>query len=265
VKMRPHRVWAVIQKEWAETARNRGIVWMMALIPAVIVLMVLGTDYGFVWAGQSGQDLKSVNMPVPPNLSHLPRHEALIIAMNEQFFFYLLLIPITLPVYIAAHSIIGEKETRTLEPLLASPVSTGELLLAKGFAAAAPAVVINWMAFSIVLGGVALIAPPAVLGYAVRDVWVIGMLLFSPLLALFSVMLGVLVSSRVNDPRTAQQISSVFVMPLILISLMVLMGKAFLTVPLVLAGAAVALAADILVLFLAIRVFQRETILTRWK
>ncbi len=263
--LRGRRICAVIEKEWAETARNRGIVWMMALIPAILVIVVLGTNYGILRAGASGQDLSGMDISIPKLLAHLPQAQAITITMNEQFFFYLLLIPITLPVYIAAYTIIGEKETRTLEPLLAAPVSTGELLFAKGFAAAAPAVVINWIAFVVVIVGIAVISPSAVLRFALRDAWVFGMLLFSPLLALLSVLMGVLVSSRVNDPRTAQQITSLFVMPLILMSMLVLMGKVFLTLEIVLLAAMITLVADALILLLAVRVFQRETILTRWK
>jgi len=261
--MRRRRVWAVVRKEWAELGRNRGILWMMALLPAILVLLVLGTDFGMMRAGP--KDLSAMNMPIPPQLASIPKPEGLVIAMNEQYFFYFLLIPISLPVYIAAHSIIGEKETHTLEPLLAAPISTGELLLGKGFAAAAPAVVINWVAFAVTLVGIAFVAPPVVVRYAVRDVWVVGMLLFSPLLALFSVLLGVLISSRVNDPRTAQQMTSVLVIPVILMGVLVMMGKMLLTVGILLAAAALTLFLDAVVLYFAVQVFQRETILTRWK
>jgi len=266
MNLRGSRVWAVILKEWAETARNRGLVWMMALIPSVLVVVVLGVNYGIIRAGISEQDLiRELDVPIPKFLAHLPAAEAVAIMMNEQFLLYLLLIPITLPVYIAAYTIIGEKETRTLEPLLASPVTTGELLFAKGFAAAMPAVLINWVAFGVVIAGIAVICPTTVLTHAIRDVWVFGMLVLSPLLALLSVLMGVLVSSRVNDPRTAQQITSLFVMPLILMSTLALMGKVSLTLNLVLLAAGFTLIADGLVLLLAVRVFQRETILTRWK
>lgn len=265
MSLRRRRIQAVIEKEWAEIARNRGIIWMMAIMPAILVLVILGTNYGILRAGGSGQDLSKMDVSIPKLLAHLPQAQAITITMNEQFFFYLLLIPITLPVYIAAYSIIGEKETRTLEPLLATPVSTGELLFAKGFAAAAPAVVINWIAFGVVIAGIAILSPAAVLHYATRDAWTVGMLLFSPLLALLSVLMGVLVSSRVNDPRTAQQITSLFVMPLIMMGIFVLMGKVFLTLSLVVLAAILTLIADVLILLLAVRVFQRETILTRWK
>jgi len=45
----------------------------------------------------------------------------------------------------------------------------------------------------------------------------------------------------------------------------VLAGKVFLSVWMVVLAATVALALDGLVLYFAVRLFQRETILTRWK
>ena len=90
-------------------------------------------------------------------------------------------------------------------------------------------------------------------------------MLLSPLLALLSVLSGVLVSSRMNDPRAAQQVTGIFVVPIIALSLVVLAGKVFLSVWMVVLAATVALALDGLVLYFAVQLFQRETILTRWK
>jgi ABC-2 type transport system permease protein len=259
------RVWAVVEKEWAEIKKNKMILWMMGLIPVLLVGMVLGTDYFMLRAAAAGQDMDEDEMPIPEELQHLPPIEAFVIQMNEQYMFYLLLIPMTLPVYIAAHSIIGEKATKTLEPLLATPVSTWELLLGKSITATSPAVVLTWTSFAVMLFGLQFAATPTILAYSVRDVWIVGMLLLSPLLAFLSVLLGVIVSSRINDPRAAQQIAGVFVIPLIAASLVVLAGIVFLNVQMVIYAAIVMLIVDLVVLYFAVRIFQRETILTRWR
>ena len=59
--------------------------------------------------------------------------------------------PLMVPVTIAAYSIVGEKITRSLEPLLATPVTTTELLLGKGLAAALPGVGTAWACYGIFL------------------------------------------------------------------------------------------------------------------
>jgi ABC-2 type transport system permease protein len=91
------------------------------------------------------------------------------------------------------------------------------------------------------------------------------MLLLSPLLALLSVFSGMIASSRLNDPRAAQQVTGIFVVPIIALSIVVLMGRIFLSVEMVLLAALVTLAVDLVVLYFAVKLFQRETILTRWK
>jgi ABC-2 type transport system permease protein len=259
------RVWAVAGKEWAEIKRNKMILLMMALIPVLLVAMILATDYFMLRASMAGQDMDEDEVPIPEQLQHLPQIEAFVIQMNEQYMFYLLLIPMTLPVYIAAHSIVGEKETRTLEPLLATPISTWELLVGKSIAAAVPPIVLTWISFAVLLVGLWFAATPTILLYTARDVWVVGMLLVSPLLALLSVMLGVIISSRVNDPRAAQQIAGIFVVPLIALSLVVLFGAAFINVSMVIYAAMVTLIVDLVATYFAVKIFQRETILTRWK
>ena len=160
-------------------------------------------------------------LPIPEQLAHLPPFKAYVIQMNEQYMFYLFMIPMMLPVYIAAYSIIGEKQTKTLEPLLATPISTWELLVGKSIVAVAPAVVLTWLSYAVLLIGLYLIVPPTILFYSARSVWIIAMLVFSPLLALLSVLCGVMVSSRINDPRTAQQITGILVIPIIGIGLAV--------------------------------------------
>lgn len=259
------RVWTVIDKEWAEGRRNKMILWTMALVPLLVVAMILATDYYVYYAEARGQDTGTGEIPVPQQLSHLPPFEALVVQLNDQYMFYLFIIPMMLPVYIAAYSIIGEKQTRTLEPLLATPVSTWELLVAKSVAATTPAVLVTWLSFGALILGLWLIVSPVVFAYSVRPVWLLAMLLLSPLLAFFSVLTGVIVSSRINDPRTAQQITGIFILPIISLSLVVLLGKVFVSVQMMAYAILVTLAVDAVVLYFAVRVFQRETILTRWK
>lgn len=259
------RVWTVIEKEWAEMRRNKMIVWSMILVPLLLVVMIIGTDYAIVRVEAKGGDTDADEMPVPDQLKHLPPVEALLVQMNEQYMFYLFMIPMMLPVYIAAFSIIGEKQTKTLEPLLATPVTTWELLAGKSITATAPTVVVAWISYALTLLGIWLVVPPNVFVYAARAVWILSMLLLSPLLALLSVLSGVIVSSRVNDPRTAQQVTALFILPIIGLSMVVLAGWVFISVQMVLYAAMVTLIIDLLVLYFAVKVFQRETILTRWK
>jgi len=261
------KIRAIVQKEFADARKNKMIIITMALIPTLLVAMVLGTAFFMLnveSAGEASMDQDDLSI-IPPQLQGQEPMYAVLIMLNDQYMFYFLLIPMMLPVYIAAYSIIGEKETKSLEPLLATPISTWELLIGKSLAATIPAVILTWLSFIVLIIGGYLIMPEPVFLAMIRPVWVVGMLLLSPLLALLSVFSGVIVSSRMNDPRAAQQVTGIFVIPIIALSLVVLAGKIFLSVWMVLLAAIIALAVDCVVLYFAVKLFKRETILTNWK
>ena len=264
--MKGAKIAAIVEKEIADARKNRMIILSMALIPTLLVAMVLGTAFVMLnveSVDEASLDQEELSM-IPTELSGLNPSHALLILLNDQFMFYFLLIPMMLPVYIAAYSIIGEKETKSLEPLLATPVSTSELLVAKSLAATIPAVVLTWLSFIVLIIGGYLIMPEPVFLAMIRPVWIVGMVLLSPLLALLSVFTGVIISSRMNDPRAAQQVTGIFVVPILALSLVVLAGKIFLSVWMVILAATIALALDCVMLYFAVKLFQRETILTRW-
>lgn len=262
------KILAIVEKEVADARKNKMIVISMALLPILLVAMVLGTAYFMLYTegemGEAKMDEDDLSI-IPAELQDMDPMHAFLILMNDQYLFYFLLIPMMMPVYIAAYSIVGEKETKSLEPLLATPISVWELLVGKSIAAVVPSVVLTWFSFIVLVIGGYFIMPELVFLALIRPVWIVGMALLSPLLALLSVFSGVIVSSRMNDPRAAQQVTGIFVIPIIALSMVVLAGKIFLSVPMVVMAAAVTLALDCLALYFAIKLFQRETILTRWK
>ncbi len=258
------RLWAIMEKEWLEMRGNKMVLITMVLIPILLVGMVLGTTF-FMQRMPESEVTGDNAPPIPPQLRNLDPKTAFIIMMNDQYMFYFMLIPMTLPVYMAAYSIIGEKETKSLEPLLATPIATWELLTGKSIAAVTPAVALTWLSFAVMAAGARLIATDAIFLALVRPVWLAGMAVLSPLFACLSVLSGVIASSRMNDPRAAQQLTGIFVVPVIALSLAVLAGKIFVDVQIVLYSAMVLVMVNLLVLYFAVKLFQRETILTRWK
>ena len=257
------KVLAVLEKEVADARKNKMIVWSMALVPVLLVALTLGTAYFML---QSDQGLDDDDMSIiPPELREMNPMHAFLMMMNDQYLFYILIIPMMMPVYIAAYSIVGEKETKSLEPLLATPISVWELLVGKATAAVVPSVILTWLSFIVLVIGGYLIMPEPVFLALIRPVWLVGMALLSPLLALLSVFCGMIISSRMNDPRAAQQVTGIFVVPIIALSMAVLAGKIFLSVAVVIMASAITLAIDCVVFYFAVKLFQRETILTRWK
>jgi ABC-2 type transport system permease protein len=95
--------------------------------------------------------------------------------------------------------------------------------------------------------------------------WLIAILIVSPLLALLAVSFGLMVSSRVSDPRVAEQVSAVVVIPLILFIVGQSVGLILIDQRTVLLMAVVVAIIDAILIYFTVKLFQRETILTRWK
>ena len=261
--MNRSRVRVIVQKEWLDLRKNKMVLVMLFALPILMVVMILGTAW--VMARAPGGQGQSNGLALPAPLMGLHPQDGLMVLINDQFMFYLFMVPIALPVYIAAYSIIGEKETRSLEPILATPISTAELLLGKIIAAVTPTVIAAWISFAFTAAGMYLITNPVVFSFLVRPVWSVGMLLHSPLFGLLSASCGVIASSRLNDPRAAQQVTALIVLPIIGVSVAVIMGRIYMDSRVLIWATLAAILINVAVLWLTVKLFQRETILTRWK
>jgi len=86
-----------------------------------------------------------------------------------------------------------------------------------------------------------------------------------PMTSLLALQVGVLVSARVNDPRTAQQFGALFILPLTGLFMAQMSGAFTLSLSLGLTILAALGVAWFLLLLFGVAIFERETILTRWK
>jgi ABC-2 type transport system permease protein len=264
------RVRAVIGKELFEIRKSRTLLFTLFLPPLFLALLPI-----VVMAAAGGQMAADSST----NLSQIARYYALSPAFRnftpdelaqwvvlEEFLMLYLIMPIIIPITIAAYSIIGEKQSRSLEPLLATPVRTEELLLGKSIAGIIPAVLATWAAYLIfLLGTRSVVMSPRVLAAAFSPTWIFAMLILVPLLALLSMSMGVMISSRVNDTRAAQQIGGMLVIPIVALGIAQTAGFVLLNAATFIGGSALIALLDVVLLKAATRLFQRETILTRWK
>ena len=176
-----------------------------------------------------------------------------------------IVVPATLPTIIATYSIVGEKNNRSLEPLLATPTTDGELLAGKIFSSFIPSMGSTLLAF--VLGVVLLdfVLIPRV-GYPLLPnlIWILAILLIAPTACLMSVLACVLVSSKVSDVRAAQQLGGFVVMPVVVLMLGVLSGLLLLSPLTVIVFAGLYGSIDLGLFYFARAIFNRESILTKW-
>jgi ABC-2 type transport system permease protein len=184
----------------------------------------------------------------------------------DAFSFWFVIGAALLPVTIASYSLIGEKVQKSLEPLLATPTTDEEILAGKSLAAFLPAIGSTYVGAVIFMVLVDILTSGP-LKYLYFPNWNIAMILFplAPLACILSVGYNVLISSRVSDVRTAQQLGALIVVPLGAVYFLSEFGVLTLTTTNFLIMAAVLAALDVLVLYLVRATFQREEILTKWK
>ena len=183
----------------------------------------------------------------------------------QQFLIVFLLMPVTGAMALAAHAIVGEKQARTLEPLLATPLTTLELLMAKVMGALIPTLAISTLgllAYGLIITGA---AEPGVMSALLTFRTLVLVLGVGPMCALVSLQLAIVISSRVNDPRTAQQFGVLIVVPVTVLVIGQVSGSLWLS------GRALAFLALglfgvwILLTLLSVALFEREAILTKWR
>ncbi|HKZ54598.1 MAG TPA: ABC transporter permease subunit [Anaerolineales bacterium] len=262
------KVLVIMAKEWSEVFKNRFVLFTVAFLPLILTalpLIILGV------MARSAEDVAGLSMADLPSgfadlCGPITGAECGQFFIVSQFMLLFMMMPLAIPVTIASYSIVGEKTTRTLEPLLATPIRTMELLAGKGLAAAIPAIGATWLGFAIFAVGVRLLAVgPGVLDRLFDPLWVLAIFVLGPLLALAAVSVAVMVSSRANDPRVAEQLSMLVILPLLGLFFGQVFGLVFLNEELILWMAVALAAIDAILIAFAIQLFQRETILTRWK
>jgi ABC-2 type transport system permease protein len=268
--MTMNKIKTIIQKEWAEVFKNRMVLFTVAFLPLIMTILPLGILFA-IRGDTTIQEMQDVASDMPEQFNafcpaDLSGGECFQVYMVSQFMIMFMIVPLTIPATIASYSIVGEKTTRSLEPLLATPITTVELLVGKSLAAVIPAVVATYAAFGVFALGAWLLIPTPKLFWAVMDArWLLAVFLVGPLMALMAVNVSVMVSSRVNDPRVAEQLSMVVIIPVMAFFFGQLAGLFIINSRVVLVSALVLVVLDVVLVRLAVQLFQREAILTRWK
>jgi ABC-2 type transport system permease protein len=266
--MNGDRIRALLRKELLDLGRNPTALVPVAIItvfslvlPFVIAVVVpaltgrgLGQDAGF-------SRISGAANP-PAALSADARVQFFLF---EQFLVLFLLTPITGALVLAAHAVVGEKQARALEPLLATPITTLELLAAKLFGAAIPTFAISFAGLALYGGGILAFGLPGVALAMVNARSLLLTLWLAPSAALVSLQFAVLISSRVNDPRTAQQWGVLIIAPLSGLFIAQLTGSLWPSARALATIGAGLLAVWLLLLLFSVAFFERETILTRWR
>jgi ABC-2 type transport system permease protein len=250
--MRLWKSWIVATKDLSVFRNNKFILYSLIAMPLIMGLLI---PMMLIYTLQlQAEVLTQVQ---------LVETAAYLVSTFSSFF---VLIAVTLPTLIASYSFIGEKLEKSLEPLLATPTTDGELLFGKSLGAFIPcigATYIGELMFVIIIDGWSIINLGTLLLPTVYWALVTGIAI--PLACVLSVEANIIISSRINDIRAAQQIGGIISLPLLVLAVLptVLPIIPMDTLALILSGGLAV--ADIGLFYLSKVIFQREEILTKWK
>ena len=211
------RLRGMIRKELREYRRNRSLVGGMTIVPLVFLIQPLLSVF-------------TISTSASVALSH--RHELL----------YMLAIPALVPALMASYSVVGERQQGTLEPVLSTPIRHDELLLAKALAVLAPSIAVSYAVYAVFLACVELFAHAGVASALIRGPDVLAQVIFTPLIAAWSIWLAIGISTWSSDIRVAQQLSTLASLPTVAVTTLIALGVIHAT-----AGLAVALGAALLI------------------
>ena len=109
---------------------------------------------------------------------------------------------------------------KALNPSLATPTTDGELLLGKSLAAFIPCMAVTYVgaAISAIIIDYWSITTPQIGCFMIPNLyWLLVIGAIAPLACIMSVEANIIVSSKVNDIRAAQQLGGLVVLPLVFI------------------------------------------------
>ena len=250
--MRLWKAWIVATKDLSMFKKNKYILYSLIALPFLMGILLPGIAIFSLQTEAAA--LTEAQLTATATL------------LINLFTSYFAIIAAILPTILASYSFVGEKLEKSLEPLLATPTTDGELLFGKSLAAFIPCVgatYIGALIFTIIIDAWSTINLGTLLVPNVY--WAIVMGAVTPLVCVLSVEANVIISSRVNDIRAAQQLGAFVILPIILV---MVLATTIQTIPLdtlalILAGG-IALA-DIALFYISKATFQREEILTKWK
>jgi ABC-type multidrug transport system permease subunit len=242
---------AIIKKDIQSITGNKNMLRVLIIVPLVMVIVVPTTLFLSVILTpvDSSDFAKLLNSLETPGLAADitdMRYATIGLLLNYVLPLFFLMIPVMASSVMAASAFVGEKEKKTLETLLYSPLPLKEIFIAKITASFLVSMFISAISFIAML-----LVLEAEIKYAMGNfmvpglTWLIMMILVSPAVSLIVINMIVRGSAKSRSSEEAQQRSVFLIFPVLLLILgqftgiMMLSAWLFLAIGLVLAVIAI--------------------------
>lgn len=264
------RVWVVMRKDWLEVVRNTQLLTSLAVVPLVFAVLIPGAvillgGNGILTSTIGGLQGFLDNLPTGIVPAEYTADQTIIYTVIVYFLApFFLIIPVMTASITASSSLVGEKERKTIEGLLYTPLSNRELVLAKVLGSVLPAVGLTWAAFALYAIIVNVLGGPAMGGvFFPTWTWAVLIVVLVPLVGFLATSLIVAVSGRSSTMQGAQGAAMLIVFPVLALVVGQATGLMLFDVPVALGAAAALAFIDLATFFFVVARFHRERIVTR--
>ena len=178
----------------------------------------------------------------------------------------IVMLPIMLPVMIAADSIVGEKERHTLVPLLSTPLTDGELLRGKILTALIPGLLAaygNLILAVVIVNGIVFFLAPELLWAWPTFLPLIQAILTPLLFSFLAVEIMVILSGRANTVYEAYQTGGVLIVPGMVFGFSTFLEGTGFDWWIFIIGTIIMVLLNLILYRVAVRLFNRDEMITR--
>jgi ABC-type transport system involved in multi-copper enzyme maturation permease subunit len=262
-------VLALVRRDLTVVRRSRPLMIPIIIVPMIfsIVLPLLLTSMPRIAGGAKNMNTNQLLDQLPPlfkaALAGLSPEAAMVVLMTTYLLAPLFLIlPFMVANVIAADSFAGERERKTLESLLYTPLSDSQLFLAKTIVALVPAVIVtvaSFVVYAIVVNATAWPLMHRI--FFPNRMWFVLIGFVAPGVALDGLAAVVIVSMRVKGVQEAMQLSGLLVLPFIALVISQVKGAVFLGPGVVAILGVVVWAIGLALLRYGVKSFKREKLI----
>jgi len=270
--MRFEKAKLVFRKDWLEIKRNWQVILPIVLVPLIIslvipvVLTVISSVVPASTTPISGFETLIQGLPeaVQQQIADMTDVQVMVYVMAT-YFFAPFFIPLMASSVVSSDSFAGEKERKTIEALLATPISDSELLFGKMLVSFIPSMVVTIVSFAVYTTVFDLLSFSMFNGMLLLPNlnWVLMIFGLAPVLALASIGLTVIVSAKVKGFKEAQQISVILLLPVLALVFGQAAGAIILGPLVILILIAFFAFVDFVVFRIGVKMFKREEILSK--
>ncbi|HUZ18274.1 MAG TPA: ABC transporter permease subunit [Spirochaetia bacterium] len=264
------RIWVIVRKDLRELLGNRMVVLPMTIVPLMFCVAMPALLTGIGLSAGSLQNLNGQQLlermlafyAIPPVLPTLPAR-MIYVVLNYTFIPMFMIVPLMASSIISANAIVGEKERKTLETLLYTPVTNREFIVAKLLGPFLPAVAIAWIGFVGYFAAANIVSLVMIHTLMIRSwIWLPALLLLAPAVSAIGLSATLAVSLKAKSFMEAQQLGGAVVIPMILLVVIQITGVIVLNIFTLIAFALLLLAASYLIVMRVLPHFTREGIIS---